>query len=75
MITWNVIRSGLLTMIKSWTERDSSRNEDRNDYLFVCLMVFNDTFNNISVISWRPVVVVEEAGVPGENHRPWASNW
>jgi hypothetical protein len=20
--------------------------------LFVCLMVFNDTFNNISVISW-----------------------
>ena len=19
--------------------------------------------------------VVEEAGVPGENHRPWASNW
>jgi hypothetical protein len=75
MITWNVIRSGLLTMIKSWTERDSSRNEDRNDYLFVCLMVFNDTFNNISVISWRPVVVVEEAGVPGENHRPCASNW
>jgi hypothetical protein len=21
------------------------------------------------------VLVVEEAGVPGENHRPWASNW
>ena len=19
--------------------------------------------------------MVEEAGVPGENHRPWASNW
>jgi hypothetical protein len=27
----------------------------------------------ISAISWRPVLVVEEAGVPGENHRPWAS--
>ena len=26
-------------------------------------------------ISWRPVLVVEETGVPGENHRPWASNW
>jgi hypothetical protein len=26
-------------------------------------------------ISWRPVLVVEEAGVPRENHRPWASNW
>jgi hypothetical protein len=22
-----------------------------------------------------PVLVVEEAGVPGENHRPCASNW
>jgi hypothetical protein len=24
---------------------------------------------------WRSVLVVEEAGVPGENHRPWTSNW
>jgi hypothetical protein len=30
--------------------------------------------SNISAISWRPVLVVEEAGVPGENLRPWASN-
>jgi hypothetical protein len=29
----------------------------------------------ISAKSWRPVLVVEEAGVPGENHQPWASNW
>jgi len=26
-------------------------------------MVFNATFNNISVISWRSVLVVEEIGV------------
>ena len=39
------------------------------------VMVFNATFNNITFISWRPVLVVEEAGVPGENYRPWASNW
>jgi hypothetical protein len=32
--------------------------------------VFNATFSNISAISWRPVLVVEEIGVPGENHRP-----
>jgi len=25
-------------------------------------------------ISWQPVLVVEEDGVPGENHRPWTSN-
>jgi hypothetical protein len=36
---------------------------------------FNATFSNILVISWRPVLVVEEAGVPGENHRPWTLNW
>ena len=27
-------------------------------------MVFNGTFNNISVISWRSVLLVEETGVP-----------
>ena len=32
-------------------------------------------FSNTSAISWRPVLVVEEAGVPVENHRPWTSNW
>ena len=31
-------------------------------------MVFNATFNNISVISWWSVLLVEETGVPGENH-------
>jgi hypothetical protein len=39
----------------------------------VRVMVFNATFNNISVISWRPVLLMEETGVPGENHRPDAS--
>jgi hypothetical protein len=38
-------------------------------------LVFNVTFSNISAISCRPELVVEEAGVPGENHRPRASNW
>jgi hypothetical protein len=41
-------------------------NIDRFDFDFWC---FNATFNNISALSWRPVLVVEEAGVPGENHR------
>ena len=31
-------------------------------------MVFNATFNNISVISWLSVLLMEETGVPGENH-------
>ena len=33
--------------------------------------VLTPLFSNISAISWRPVLVVEEAG---ENHWPWASN-
>jgi hypothetical protein len=36
--------------------------------LFVCLIVFNATFNNISIISWRSVLLVEETGGLGENH-------
>ena len=40
-------------------------------------MVFNATFNNISVtfISWRSVLLEEETGGPEENHWPVASNW
>ena len=41
----------------------------------IWFLVFNATFSKISAISWRPVLVVEDAEVPGENHRPWASNW
>ena len=33
-------------------------------------MVFNTTFNNISVISWGFVLLVEETGLPVENHQP-----
>jgi predicted component of type VI protein secretion system len=41
-----------------------------NDLIFgVCA-----AFSNISAISWRPVLEMEEAGVLGENHRPWGSN-
>jgi hypothetical protein len=37
-------------------------------------MVLNATFNNISVISWQSVLLMEEIRVPGENHRPVASH-
>ena len=35
---------------------------------------FNATFNSISAISWKSVLLVEETG-PEENHRPVASHW
>jgi hypothetical protein len=36
----------------------------------VRVMVLNTTFNNISVISWHSILLVEETGVLGENHQP-----
>jgi hypothetical protein len=37
-------------------------------------MMFNATFNNISVISWRRDLLVDETGILRENHRPVASH-
>ena len=37
--------------------------------------MFNATLNNILVISWRSVLLMEETGIPGENHLPVASHW
>jgi hypothetical protein len=34
----------------------------------VLFTMLNTTFNNISVILWRSVLLVEETGVLGENH-------
>jgi hypothetical protein len=43
--------------------------------VFVCLFDgFNATFNNISVISWWSVLLVEQTGGLRENHQPVASH-
>ena len=39
---------------------------------FLCFTPLSAIFQ---LYHWRPVLVVEEAGLPGDNHRPWASNW
>jgi hypothetical protein len=38
------------------------------------IMVFNATFNNISVILWQTVLLMEETGMPGENYQPTGSH-
>ena len=38
------------------------------------VMMFNATYNNMSVVSWRSVLLVEEAGISGENYRITASH-
>jgi hypothetical protein len=42
------------------------------DFDFWCLSPLSAIFQ---LYHGRPVLVVEEAGVSGENHRPWTSNW
>ena len=67
---WKVIYLTSPHTIFPWTTKIGI-----NEYKWVRVMVFNATFNNISDISWRSVLLVEETGVPGENHRPVASRW
>ena len=61
------------------TPVSSTNKTDRDDIteivLKVALNIINQTNNNISVISWRSVLLLEETGVPGENHRPVSSHW
>jgi len=49
-------------------EKSSDTYKHELNVLFVCLFKIN------SVISWRSVLLVEETGGPGENHRPVASH-
>jgi hypothetical protein len=59
----SVLVSTLLTYIK---------HERR---VIVRVVVFNATFNNILVIFWWSILLVEETGVPRENHRAFVSHW
>ena len=72
---WNFVSQIILTNLAEIVLTDRS-----NTLFFICLvfgwsMMLNATFNNISVISWRSVLLVEETGVPVENYWPVASNW
>ena len=68
---------GHISFIRKNVHEHTCRADDifqQMDWL-VGWMVFNSTFNNISVISWGSVLLVKETGVLGENHRPVASHW
>ena len=50
--------------------KKSETNLKKNYLNMGGFMVLNATFNNISAISWRSVLLVKETGVPGENSWP-----
>jgi hypothetical protein len=54
------------TKNRGWIPGQVVRNGDLIDWLIDWLIV--GVLTPPSAISWRPVLVVEEAGVPGENH-------
>jgi hypothetical protein len=68
----NIEQFGRITVSVSITPRSIHKMQDTRR---VRVMVFNATFNNISDISWRSVLLVEETRVPGENYRLVASHW
>jgi hypothetical protein len=51
-----------------------SLDQQDNQMVWFGVMMFNATFNNISVILWWSILLVEEIGGSGENHRPAASH-
>jgi hypothetical protein len=64
-----------LSILKGFSPEYARHKPVYNLNVYVLFLIFNATFSNISAISWQSVLVVEEAGVSGESHRPWASNW
>jgi hypothetical protein len=48
--------------------RDMCVSQHFQQYFSYRVMVFNTILSNISIISWRSVLLVEKAGVPRENH-------
>jgi hypothetical protein len=61
-------------MRQYFTENGINFIQKRGSYM-ICFFVFfswcfEATFRNISAISWRPILMPEEAGVSGENRKP-----
>jgi uncharacterized DUF497 family protein len=66
------IQTEKTTQIKDEIKINRTRIPTVNYGFRVCIMVFSATFENISVISWRSVLLVEGSR---ENRRPVASHW
>ena len=65
VISFNCSRH-ILTTIVPWILENNTR------FSFWCLTSLSTIW---PVKSWRSVLLVEETGIPGENHRPVASHW
>ena len=56
------------TMYEEINEKFKNLNLEYYLNILVWFVVINAIFKNILVISWRSVLLVEETGIPRENH-------
>ena len=76
LIWWDSVQKIFLKIWKLWwvtTENGESRTH-LGKLQGSLVMVFNTTFNNISVIWWLSILLVEETRVSRENHLPYDHN-
>jgi hypothetical protein len=66
------IKTNIPNTRKNKNRKQTGNKNEMEEKIGVRVVAFNAPFNNISVISWQSVLLVEETGVPGENHRPVA---
>jgi hypothetical protein len=67
---WYVFVYNLYVYLFSGRRNIECKYQEGNFDIVVLFMVFNATYNNISAISWRSVLLMGETGIPGENHPP-----
>ena len=53
---------------------EKGTNHDSKATIYVKVMVFYATFSNHLAMSWWSVLLEDETGMPGENHRPVTSH-
>ena len=71
----NTNLGGIIPITLSDVEQGKKAWKRMSRKLFDWFIMFDVNCNNISVISWRSFLLVEETGVTGENHRRAASCW
>ena len=70
-ICWNVqVRENVQTHALLLEKSQHLKHKKKLDFDLILFIVFNATLSNTSAISWWPVLMVEEAGISGENRQP-----
>ena len=65
----------MLVYLISMAVKIKNNHMDVFSIMRVRIILFNATFNNISAVYWRSVLLVEKTRIHRENHRPVASHW